>query len=81
MDLLWWMGAVRVQTADKNISNMYVIHMTPVHQLMSCEAKRFCDKRPLSIILLSPVEKVVWIGGKIFFEYLYLENFSGEVMA
>ncbi len=38
MDPLQWMGAVRmrVQTADKNIT---VIHTTPVHQLMSCEAK------------------------------------------
>ncbi len=39
LDLLQWMGAIRmrVQTSDKNIT---IIHsMTPVHQLMSCEVK------------------------------------------
>ncbi len=39
MDALQWMGAVRmrVQTADKNIT---IIHTTPVHKLISYEAKR-----------------------------------------
>ncbi len=39
MDPLQWMGAVRmrVQTADKNIT---MIHLTPIHQLMSCEAEK-----------------------------------------
>ncbi len=36
MDALQWMGAVRIQTADKNIS---IIHTTPVHQLTSSEDK------------------------------------------
>ncbi len=34
MDPLQWMGAVRVQTADKNIT-----HMALVHHLMSGEVK------------------------------------------
>ncbi len=39
MDPLQWMGAIRmrVETAPKNVT---IIHTTPVHQLMSCEAKR-----------------------------------------
>ncbi len=39
MDLLQWMGAVRVrdQTADKD--NPQVIHMTTVHQLTFYEVK------------------------------------------
>ncbi len=67
---LQWMGAVRmrVQTADKNIT---IIHMTPVHQLTSCEVKsclfvrnKFIIKTLLtswikskSIILLSPIKQ------------------------
>ncbi len=42
MDALQWMGAVRmrVQTADKNITIIHkVIHTSPVHQLISWEAK------------------------------------------
>ncbi len=37
-DPLQWMGAVkmRVQTADKTIT---IIHMSPVHQLMSCDVE------------------------------------------
>ncbi len=40
IDPLQWMGAVRMrtQTADKNIT---IIHITPVHQLMSCEVKNW----------------------------------------
>ncbi len=52
MDALQWMGAVkmRVQTADKNIT---IIHTTPVHQLMSCEAKRCVFVKNKSIMLTS----------------------------
>ncbi len=48
MDPLQWMGAVRmrVQTADKNIP---IIHMTPVHQLKSCEVKK--KKKSFFVIL------------------------------
>ncbi len=47
------MGAVRtrVQTADaEHYNNPQVIHMTPVHQLMSCEVKRLVFVRNKSII-------------------------------
>ncbi len=37
----WVPSRMRVQTADKNI----VIHMTPVHQLTSCEKLRVCKKQ------------------------------------
>ncbi len=60
---------MRVQTADENIT---IIHTTPVHQLMSCEAKSCVFVRNkfikmfltsnlwfLSIILLSPLKKVI----------------------
>ncbi len=48
MDPLQWMGAVRmrVQTADKNNT---IIHTTPVHQLMYCEAKSCMFVRNKSI--------------------------------
>ncbi len=47
-DPLQWMGAVRmsVQTAAKNIT---IIHMTPVNQLTSCEAKSCMFLRNQSI--------------------------------
>ncbi len=61
---LQWMGAVRmrVQTADKNIT---IIHTTPVHQLMSWEAKSCVLIRNKSISVfnfkrLLPSEILLW---------------------
>ncbi len=62
------MGVVRMRvwTADKkHHNNPQVIHMTPVHQLMSCEVKSYMfvwwilAKIPYSIIILPPVKKSI----------------------
>ncbi len=52
VDHLQWMGAVRmrVQTAAKNITNITVIHTTPVYQLMYCEVKSCTFVRNKSIV-------------------------------
>ncbi len=52
VDPLQWMGAVRmrVQTAAKNITNITVIHTTPVYQLMYCEVKSCTFVRNKSIV-------------------------------
>ncbi len=51
-----WMGAVRMrfQTADKNIT---IIHITPVHQIIYCEAKScvFVRKTIIKTFLTSNV--------------------------
>ncbi len=65
MDPLQWMGAVRmrVQTADKNIT---IIHTTPVHQFMSCEAKICVFARNKCII-------------KIFFNFKQLLKYESSI--
>ncbi len=59
-DPLQWMGAVRkrVQTADKEIT---IIHMTPVHQLMSCEVKSHMFVINQSIIKVCSLLDKVWV--------------------
>ncbi len=70
MDSLQWMGAIRmrVQTADKNIT---IIHTTPVHQSVPCEAKSCVSVRNFKRVFyqwyyfLQFKSRLVWIRREI----------------
>ncbi len=68
MNPLQWMGAVRmrVQTADKNIT---IIHITPVHQLTSCEVKSCMFVRNKSIKTFFQLNYESSIHNLVFFQW------------
>ncbi len=59
MDPPQWMGAVRMRVPHHN--NPKIIHMTPVHQLMSCEVKSCVFVRNKSIIKMFLTSTCFWI--------------------